>query len=49
MTVKEPWREQYANKNSQEFKELAQQLGTAINELYENVPGVQFANIINLQ
>lgn len=49
ITILEPFRAEYYDRNSEAFRQLSQDLSQAVNELYEDVPGRQSATVIQVQ
>lgn len=49
LTIVEPWQEEYADRKSSHFRELANALADDINRLFEDIPGKQSVSIISIQ
>lgn len=45
----EPWQEDFSDRKSPTFRDLANALVDDINRLYEDVPGKQSVSIISIQ
>ncbi|XP_052124491.1 basement membrane-specific heparan sulfate proteoglycan core protein isoform X6 [Frankliniella occidentalis] len=49
LVIVEPWHEEYADRKSSHFRDMAKALEDDINRLYEEVPGKQTVSIISIQ
>lgn len=48
-TLREPFDEVYNNRSSQKFKDVSAGITEAIDELYQDLPGVQSASLIKIE
>ncbi|KAK3908347.1 Basement membrane-specific heparan sulfate proteoglycan core protein [Frankliniella fusca] len=49
LVIVEPWQEEFADRKSSHFRDMAKALEDDINRLYEDVPGKQTVSIISIQ
>lgn len=48
-TLSEPFEEDYNNRSSQKFKDVSTGITEAIDDLYQDLPGIQSASLIKIE